>query len=264
MEILTQEIVSIPKTTIEELLADGKETFLFFILLTTGKDIESIEEYLATTPESTKRILAILKAKKLVKLDKIEKKKKAPKMTYFDSIEQDVEAILLLPEEQIMKLDSHQRWKLVVYFYAKLSGHRIVSDAILQKVVNKINSGQASTKQLIEAIWRNSHHAFCNWMNDTKWWWDLNYLSRPETSKSQPLERSLKRQLDMVVPDSSKELLEKYIWAIPALKYILTIPCKYEALRSTEITETDEDILRRQREVKNSLGLVQEPDILNI
>lgn len=250
MDLVKQGIVSLQADVANALYAHSKDTILFYILALAWNSEEDIKNSLNLSEEALQWILSHLSKKKLVTLEKMAKK--LPSKTYMDKLKADCDEILELCTKW-EGIDRIQRAKLLLLFFSELTGRTFTNDTIEVKLQKK--QDQWTFQQILEAIWRNHHNMFCNWANDQKWHWDLTYLARPDTDKSQPLEKSLKRWLDVPVPDKSLELLKKFSWAIPALSYILSIPCTYENSRNTIDSDSEEEILRQQREIKWSLGL---------
>lgn len=252
MEIIPQRIISLPFEIVTWLYGHSKETILFYLLYATGETEENIKTSLNLTEEQLKWIESYLVKKKLISAEL--SGKKLPKETYWDKLEKFVKEKLSSVYNNWTELSRVDRTKLIMYFYSKVTGKKIITDSLETAVSKK--QDLFPFQSIIEAMWRNQHNSFCIWQNDRKWSWDLSYLSRSETSQSQPMEKSLKRNLDIPVSDSNKELLDMYVKSIPALSYIQTIPCKYEnSGHSSNEQPSEEEILRKQREIKQSLGL---------
>lgn len=258
MQIKPQGIVSMQSDVITMLYNHSRDTILFYTLLLAWQDEEDIKNSLNLSEESLHSIQAYLAKKNLVTLDKVVK---APKKKYMDQLNNNMSEIwniqYCLSTEYLwidfVQIDKKLQSRFIVYFYTQLTGKTFTSDAFELKIQKKLQQG--TFPQIIEAIWRNHHNEFCNWKWNTGWTWDLAYLARTDTEKSQPLQRSLERKLDIPVSDKSIELLGKYIKAIPELSYIKSIPCKYETIRDSDIDEQQQEILRKQREIKSQLGI---------
>lgn len=252
MELIPQRIISLPFDLVTLLYWHSKETILFYLLYATGETEENIKTSLNLTEEQLQWILSYLGKKKIISIET--SGKKLPKETYGDKLEKFALEKLSVVHNTWTELSRNDRTKLIMYFYSKITGKRLVTDS-METSVNK-KQDVFTFQSIIEAMWRNQHNTFCIWQNDRKWTWDLSYLARNETSQSQPMEKSLKRNLDVPVSDANKELLEMYVKSIPALSYIQTIPCKYENSRHSSNEQlSEEEILSKQREIKHSLGI---------
>ena len=252
MEIIPQRIISLPFDLVTWLYWHSKETILFYLLSATGETEENIKTSLNLSDEQLQWILSYLAKKKLATVEL--PWKKIPKETYGDKLEKFAHEKLSVVYNNWTELTRSDRTKLIMYFYSKLTWKKLITDSMETAVSKK--QDVFPFQSIIEAIWRNQHNSFCIGVNDRKWSWDLSYLSRNETEKSQPMEKSLKRNLDVPVSDSSKELLDMFVKSIPALSYIQTIPCKYENSRhSSNEHLSEEEIRSKQREIKQSLGL---------
>ena len=228
---------AISKDQIDMLISYGKNTTLFYILMLVG-----------WTPDAIRSILELDSFEVVRILDELWKKKFITPM----------EDTFILKDTYMERLEkAWKEWKnhtkMILWFYAKLKGITMRSDKSELYVQRRVNKWL--TNDMFLAIWRNHHSKFCNGWWDRWWVWNLMYLCRESTDRSQPIENSTSRPMDIPVSQKDLDLLNELIVKIPELKFIKNLAVSYESIKPKETVVDNEEILNKQIEIKRALGL---------